>query len=162
MSWPPGWRGHLGKQVAESKCVFSHSPLSCSLRIMNSFTSEHIFESLCHCCTGRKVRWKESRRLELWSHFICVASGESSSLLYPFKKIKKENSKMLLYLMAILLTSCTDKLLVFLVLLFLNLSTASFASFPLSSTSVPEERHEEYFTAALKCGCPARGNADKC
>lgn len=59
---------------------------------------------------------------------------------------------MLLYLMAILLTSCTDGF--FLVPLFLYLSVASF---PLISTSVPKENHED----SLKCCCPTQGSIDK-
>lgn len=58
--------------------------------------------------------------------------------------------------MAILLTSCTDG--VFLVPLFFYFSVACF---PLSSTSVLKEKHEEYFTASLKCCCPAQESIDK-
>lgn len=87
-----GWEDLLGKQEAELKCGVSRSPLLCSSRIINSFASERCFEPLCHCCAGRKIRWKESRRLELRSHFICVASGESSSLRSPLKRQEKSES----------------------------------------------------------------------
>lgn len=150
MSWPPSWEGHLGKQVAELKCGVSHSPLSCSSRIINSLSSEQSFEPLCHCCTGRKIWWKESRRLELRSHFICVASGESSSLRYPLKrKEKSENA-------AVFNGDFVDIMYrwVFLVPLFLYLAVASF---PLISTSVPKENHED----SLKCCCSAQGSIDK-
>lgn len=55
MLWPSSWEVHLGKQVAEPKCGDSHSPLSCSSRVINSFTSEHSFEPVSLLCREKNT-----------------------------------------------------------------------------------------------------------
>lgn len=156
MSWPPSWEGHLGKQVAELKCGVSHSPLSCSSRIINSFASEQSFERLCHCCAGWKIWWKKSRRLELRSHFICVARGESSSLHYPLKrKEKSENA-------AVFNGNSIDIMYrwgFFSSPVFVSLSCILSSYFYISPKG---KKHEEYFTAALKWCGPAQESINKC